>query len=100
MLPLDKYSIDALGYRDGAARSPSYEALIREPVVSREFQQVAWSEAVEDDLRRIVRLAVREDLDRFGDLTTLALVPEGSQACAGVVAMPAARTPATKAAIP
>jgi len=33
--------------------------------------------ALLDDLSHLVRLAIREDLDRTGDLTTLALVPQG-----------------------
>lgn len=39
-----------------------------------DFDQIAWSPAVEDDCRQLVRLAVREDLDRGHDWTTLALV--------------------------
>ncbi|MGD9633842.1 MAG: hypothetical protein AB7G28_12375 [Pirellulales bacterium] len=40
----------------------------------RDFTQLDWSPAIEDDLRQIVRLAVREDLDRFHDWTTHAVV--------------------------
>jgi nicotinate-nucleotide pyrophosphorylase (carboxylating) len=43
--------------------------------VKQDFEQIGWSERVADDCRAIVRLAVREDLDRLYDLTTVALVP-------------------------
>jgi nicotinate-nucleotide pyrophosphorylase (carboxylating) len=46
--------------------------------VSKEFHQIDWDLALEDDLRQIVRLAVREDLARQQDWTTVALV--GSEA--------------------
>jgi nicotinate-nucleotide pyrophosphorylase (carboxylating) len=52
----------------------------------RDFTQVSWSPQVEEDLRRIVRLAVFEDLDRGQDWTTVCLVPEGTWAAANVVA--------------
>src|SRR5262245_7917313 len=52
----------------------------------RDFVQLAWSSQVEDDLRRIVRLAVIEDLDRGHDWTTVSLVPEEARAAANIVA--------------
>jgi nicotinate-nucleotide pyrophosphorylase (carboxylating) len=52
----------------------------------RDFNQLAWSPQVEEDLRRIVRLAVYEDLGRGQDWTTVCLVPEGTRAAANVVA--------------
>ncbi|MEX2091362.1 MAG: carboxylating nicotinate-nucleotide diphosphorylase [Pirellulales bacterium] len=51
----------------------------------RDFVQLAWNTAIEDDLRQIVRLAVREDLDRFHDWTTLAIVGPDQQGRAAVV---------------
>jgi len=54
--------------------------------MNRDFTQLAWSGQVEEDCRRIVRLAVFEDLDRGYDWTTVALVPEGATATADVVA--------------
>jgi nicotinate-nucleotide pyrophosphorylase (carboxylating) len=54
--------------------------------MNRDFTQLAWSPQVEEDCRRIVRLAVFEDLDRGYDWTTVALVPEGASAVADVVA--------------
>ena len=41
--------------------------------MSKEFQQIRWDDQLEDDCRQIVRLAVREDLDRHFDWTTVAL---------------------------
>ena len=52
----------------------------------KEFQQVEWDKSVEEDCRQIVRLAVREDLDRLFDWTTLCLVPSGVAARAAIVA--------------
>ncbi len=55
------------------------------PRVTKEFAQIDWDEAVEEDCRQIVRLAVREDLDRQFDWTTMALVPSGTTARAAIV---------------
>jgi nicotinate-nucleotide pyrophosphorylase (carboxylating) len=54
--------------------------------MGKDFAQLAWSRQIEDDLRRIVRLAVFEELDRGQDWTTAALVPEAGRASANVVA--------------
>ncbi|MEX2176714.1 MAG: carboxylating nicotinate-nucleotide diphosphorylase [Pirellulaceae bacterium] len=54
--------------------------------MNRDFLQLAWSPQIEEDCRRIVRLAVFEDLDRGYDWTTVALVPAGATAAADVVA--------------
>ena len=43
--------------------------------MANDFRQQTWDAACIDDCRQLVRLAVREDLDRFHDWTTLALVP-------------------------
>lgn len=48
--------------------------LIRIAFMHLDFHQLTWDAAVEDDLRQIVRLAVREDLARQNDWTTVALV--------------------------
>jgi len=50
-----------------------------------DFHQLDWNSAIEDDLRQIVRLAVREDLDRFHDWTTLAIVRAEREGRAAVV---------------
>ena len=54
--------------------------------MGKEFTQLRWTPDVEEDCRRLVRLAVAEDLDRGQDWTTLALAPEGATAAASVVA--------------
>jgi nicotinate-nucleotide pyrophosphorylase (carboxylating) len=55
-----------------------------------DFHQLDWpapgeDSTIEDDLRQIVRLAVREDLDRFHDWTTLAIVGADQQGRAAIV---------------
>jgi len=52
--------------------------------LKREFPQVAWDEQTVDDCRQLVRLAVREDLGRGHDLTTLSLVPHAARGAAVV----------------
>ena len=54
--------------------------------MGKDFHQLEWDEAVEEDCRQIVRLAVREDLGRLFDWTTLCLVPAGETARAAIVA--------------
>lgn len=51
-----------------------------------DFDQLDWSPRLEEDVRRLVRLAVYEDLDAGQDWTTVALVPPGVAAQAQVVA--------------
>ncbi len=53
--------------------------------MTKEFQQIEWDAAVEEDCRQLVRLAVREDLDRVFDWTTVCLVPPEALARADVV---------------
>jgi len=52
----------------------------------RDYRQIEWDAQLEDDCRALVRLAIREDLDRLYDWTTVALVPETARAKANVVA--------------
>lgn len=52
--------------------------------MSAEFGEVVWDEALVDDCRQLVRLAIREDLGRLYDWTTVSLVPEDAQARAVV----------------
>jgi nicotinate-nucleotide pyrophosphorylase (carboxylating) len=54
--------------------------------VAKDFNQLDWNATVEDDLRQIVRLAVREDLDRYQDWTTVSLVDADTQGRAAIVA--------------
>ena len=51
----------------------------------KDFQQIEWDALVEEDCRALVRLAVREDLERGQDWTTVALVPADRQGAAGLV---------------
>jgi len=54
--------------------------------MNREFEQLEWNDRLIDDCRQILRLAVREDLDRGHDWTTVALVPQPSEGAADIVA--------------
>jgi nicotinate-nucleotide pyrophosphorylase (carboxylating) len=64
-----------------------------------DFRQIEWDADLEDDCRQLIRLAIREDLERSFDWTTVALVPPESLGSAnvavrsaGVIAgLPAAR---------
>ena len=51
-----------------------------------EFHQLSWDETLADDCRQLVRLAVREDLERGHDWTTVALVAAGRRGRAAIVA--------------
>ncbi len=52
----------------------------------RDFQQLDWTDLVQEDCRQIVRLAVREDLDRGQDWTSLSLISAEATDVATVVA--------------
>lgn len=54
--------------------------------MDRDFTQLAWSSQLDEDLRRLVRLAAFEDLSRGQDWTTICLVPEEAKAAANTVA--------------
>ena len=54
--------------------------------MSREYEQIVWDEALRDDLTHLVRLAIREDLERGQDWTTVSLVPSHAEGAAYVVA--------------
>lgn len=64
--------------------------------MSADFSQISWDERTEDACRNLVRLAVREDLDRGYDWTTLALVPEQASGAAELVV----RNPGIVAGLP
>ena len=51
----------------------------------RDYRQVHWDAELEHHLRLLIRLAVLEDLDRYHDWTTLALVPAEAEGTAVVV---------------
>lgn len=50
-----------------------------------DYRQVQWDAELEHHLRLLIRLAVLEDLDRYHDWTTLALVPAAAEGAAEVV---------------
>jgi nicotinate-nucleotide pyrophosphorylase (carboxylating) len=54
--------------------------------MNRDFTQISWSPQLAEDVRRLTRLAVFEDLDRGQDWTTVCLVGEPSRAAANIVA--------------
>jgi nicotinate-nucleotide pyrophosphorylase (carboxylating) len=66
--------------------------------VSREFRQSEWDANVEDDCRQLVRLAVREDLDRAYDWTTIALMHADARGRATLVARQAGTVAGLRAA--
>jgi len=53
--------------------------------LTREFAQITWDQSLQDDLRELLRLAIREDCGS-GDRTTAALVPQDLVGRAAVVA--------------
>lgn len=54
--------------------------------LARDFAQIGWDERTRESLLALLPLAVREDLDRWYDWTTVALVAEGTPGRARVVA--------------
>jgi nicotinate-nucleotide pyrophosphorylase (carboxylating) len=64
----------------------------------RDFQQLEWNAVLEDDCRQLIRLATREDLDRWHDWTTVALVPLDAEGSAAVMARQAGRICGLRAA--
>ena len=64
--------------------------------MAREFTQLVWDDTLADDCRQLVRLAVREDLERLYDWTTVALVSEDTLGEAAVIA----RQPGVVAGLP
>jgi nicotinate-nucleotide pyrophosphorylase (carboxylating) len=63
-----------------------FEHMQYDTFVTNEFRQIEWDASVEEDCRQIIRLAVREDLGRMFDWTTVCLVPSEATAQASVVA--------------
>lgn len=54
--------------------------------MAKEFHQVAWDDLLQDDCRRLIALAVREDLGREHDWSTLSIVPESATGQVQIVA--------------
>ena len=44
--------------------------------MKRDFDQIVWDARLADDVRKLIALAISEDLGASGDITTQALVPE------------------------
>lgn len=53
--------------------------------MNKEHLQVEWGKSLEEDLRRLVQLAVAEDFGRGQDWTTVSLVPDSVKASAAIV---------------
>ncbi|MDR1491632.1 MAG: carboxylating nicotinate-nucleotide diphosphorylase [Planctomycetaceae bacterium] len=45
--------------------------------MKKDFNQIVWNEQLAEDVRKLIALAISEDLGLSGDITTLAIVPEG-----------------------
>ncbi|MBQ4144602.1 MAG: nicotinate-nucleotide diphosphorylase [Thermoguttaceae bacterium] len=53
--------------------------------MARDYQVITWCSAVEDDFRSLLDIAIREDIESIGDLTSLSLIPETAVGRAAVV---------------
>ncbi|MBO5437377.1 MAG: hypothetical protein J6A23_06920, partial [Thermoguttaceae bacterium] len=53
--------------------------------MARDYQTITWCSAVEDDFRSLLDIAIREDIESIGDLTSLSLIPETAVGRAAVV---------------
>jgi nicotinate-nucleotide pyrophosphorylase (carboxylating) len=87
-----RYSAVVDGQAPGAVQTVNYSGI---PATGRpehlrrmqhDFRQFEWDDATAEDCRELVRLAVREDLEREQDWTTVALVPAGRIGAADIVA--------------
>jgi nicotinate-nucleotide pyrophosphorylase (carboxylating) len=65
--------------------------------MQRDFRQIEWDAATEEDCRSLVRLAVREDLEREQDWTTLAMVSPERKGAADIVSRQAGVVAGAKA---
>ena len=54
--------------------------------MANDFEQIIWDERLADEWRRLLAIALEEDLGEAGDCTTQSLVPATSQGMARVVA--------------
>ena len=53
--------------------------------MAKDYQAITWCSAVEDDFRTLLDIAIREDVESIGDLTSLSLIPEKAIGRAAVV---------------
>src|SRR5687767_381977 len=54
--------------------------------MARDYPQIEWDDRAMEDCRRLVRMAIEEDLGRAYDWTSVLLVPDGAQGSARIVA--------------
>lgn len=54
--------------------------------MAKQFHQVAWDDLLQDDCRQLLDLAIREDLGREHDWSTLSLIPESATGDVSIVA--------------
>jgi nicotinate-nucleotide pyrophosphorylase (carboxylating) len=73
-----------------------YETQIAMNDQRRDFAQSSWDASTEEDCRQLIRLAIREDLERTYDWTTVALVSPEAEGRAEVVS----RGPGVVAGLP
>lgn len=59
---------------------------VRQPPMKHDYPSQTIDPPLLDDLSQLVRLAMREDLDRGMDITTMALVPAGLRGSASLIA--------------
>lgn len=53
--------------------------------MAKDYQAITWCSAVEDDFRTLLDIAIREDIESIGDLTSLSLIPDSAVGRAAVV---------------
>ncbi len=53
--------------------------------MAKEFHQVTWDDLLQDDCRQVLDLAIREDLGREHDWSTLSLIPEQATGSVSIV---------------
>ena len=54
--------------------------------VAKDYRQIEWDDMLADDCRQLLRLAIREDLDRGQDWTSVSLIDGRSEGAAIIVA--------------
>jgi nicotinate-nucleotide pyrophosphorylase (carboxylating) len=59
---------------------------LRIAAVKRDYRQIAWDESVAESARKLIRLALDEDLGERGDVTALATIPRQATGSARLVA--------------
>ena len=65
----------------------------------RDFRQTVYDDELRADLRDLMKLAIREDSETAGDITSRALIPANAHAATAMIANPPPRTNADMANI-